>query len=107
MLPRIDASIPTSGRDHYPTWHGPFNRVAGLAEALVPGLEDAYYCGAFLRRSAGQEVPLAMGDGVAASFRAVATRVEHHPADGAGHYPVEQRPDLVNGLLLDFLDGTR
>lgn len=57
MLPGIDAAIPEPGRRHYPTWHGPFNRAPGLAEALVPGREDDYY-GAFLRHSAGP-APLA------------------------------------------------
>jgi haloacetate dehalogenase len=52
MLPGIDVAIPEPGRSYYPTWHGPFNRAPGLAEALVPGREDAYY-GAFLRQSAG------------------------------------------------------
>jgi pimeloyl-ACP methyl ester carboxylesterase len=54
MLPGIDAAIPEPGRSHYPSWHGPFNRAPGLAEALVPGREDAYH-GAFLRESAGPE----------------------------------------------------
>ena len=44
--------VPEPGRDHYPTWHGPFNRAPSLAEAMVPGREAAYY-GAFLRESAG------------------------------------------------------
>jgi pimeloyl-ACP methyl ester carboxylesterase len=57
MLPGIEAAIPEPGRQHYPTWHGPFNRTPGLAEALVPGREDDYY-GAFLRHSAGP-APLA------------------------------------------------
>ena len=54
MLPGIEIAIPEPGRLHYPTWHGPFNRVPGLAEALVPGREDAYY-GTFLRQSAGPD----------------------------------------------------
>ena len=52
ILPGIDIDIPAPGRDHYPTWHGPFNRAAGLAERLVPGRETAYY-GVFLQQSAG------------------------------------------------------
>jgi pimeloyl-ACP methyl ester carboxylesterase len=52
MLPGIDTAIPEPGRSQYPTWHGPFNRAPGLAEALIPGREDGYY-GAFLRHSAG------------------------------------------------------
>jgi len=52
MLPGIDATIPASGREYYPTWHGPFNRAPGLAETLVPGREHGYY-GTFLRHSAG------------------------------------------------------
>jgi len=52
ILPGIEVDLPEPGRGHYPTWHGPFNRVPGLADRLVPGREDAYY-GAFLRASAG------------------------------------------------------
>lgn len=69
MLPGIDAAIPEPGRQHYPTWHGPFNRAPGLAEALVPGREDDYY-GAFLRHSAGP-APLARdaADAYLAAYR--------------------------------------
>ena len=52
ILPGIDVDIPAPGAEHYPSWHGPFNRAPGLAEQLVPGREDAYY-GTFLRQSAG------------------------------------------------------
>ncbi|WUJ70207.1 alpha/beta hydrolase [Kribbella soli] len=52
ILPGIDVDIPAPGADHYPFWHGPFNREPGLAEELVPGREHAYY-GTFLRQSAG------------------------------------------------------
>ncbi|KXO91330.1 alpha/beta fold hydrolase [Tsukamurella pseudospumae] len=52
ILPGIDVDIPEDGAAHYPDWHGPFNRAPGLAEAVIPGREDAYY-GAFLRQSAG------------------------------------------------------
>ncbi len=52
VLPGIDIDIPSPGAEHYPSWHGPFNRTPGLAEQLVPGREDAYY-GTFLRQSAG------------------------------------------------------
>lgn len=52
ILPGIDVDVPAPGADHYPSWHGPFNRTPGLAEQLVPGREDAYY-GTFLRHSAG------------------------------------------------------
>jgi len=52
ILPGIDIDIPAPGAEHYPSWHGPFNRAPGLAEQLVPGREDAYY-GTFLRQSAG------------------------------------------------------
>ena len=50
--PGIDVDIPAPGKENYPSWHGPFNRVPGLAEQLVPGREDAYY-GLFLQQSAG------------------------------------------------------
>ncbi|WP_327635253.1 alpha/beta hydrolase [Kribbella sp. NBC_00482] len=52
ILPGIDVDIPAPGAEHYPSWHGPFNRAPGLAEQLVPGREDAYY-GTFLRQNAG------------------------------------------------------
>jgi len=52
VLPGIEVDVPAPGADHYPTWHGPFNRAPGLAERLVPGREDAYY-GSFLTQSAG------------------------------------------------------
>jgi pimeloyl-ACP methyl ester carboxylesterase len=52
-LPGIaDVSIPAPGRDHYPAWHGPFNRAPMLAESMVPGRERAFY-GTFLAQSAG------------------------------------------------------
>lgn len=54
ILPGTAASVPEPGARYYPTWHGPFLRVPGLAEALVPGREDAFF-GAFLRESAGPE----------------------------------------------------
>jgi pimeloyl-ACP methyl ester carboxylesterase len=47
-----DITMPAPGRDHYPTWHGPFNRTPMLAEALVPDRERAFY-GTFLAQSAG------------------------------------------------------
>ncbi|MEV8250771.1 alpha/beta hydrolase [Microbacterium sp. NPDC076768] len=52
ILPGINVELFAPGVDCYPTWHGPFNRVPGLAEQLVPGREPAYY-GAFLEQSAG------------------------------------------------------
>lgn len=52
ILPGISVDIPAPGAEHYPSWHGPFNRAPGLAEQLVPGREDAYY-GTFLQQSAG------------------------------------------------------
>ena len=51
-FPGVDVAIPEPGASAYPAWHGPFNRAVGLAEALVPGNEDAYF-GQFLRESAG------------------------------------------------------
>jgi len=52
ILPGVDVGMPAPGAEHYPSWHGPFNRAHGLAEQLVPGREDAYY-GVFLQQSAG------------------------------------------------------
>lgn len=157
ILPGVAVTIPEPGRSHYPSWHGPFNRAPGLAEALVPGREDAYH-GAFLRQSAGPE-PLAadamdaylaayrdpsrlaasvgyyrsaaadaeavgrrartklavpvltiggehgMGRAVEACFAQVCRQVEHLEIPGAGHYPAEQRPPLVNPALVAFLAG--
>ncbi|WP_336792201.1 alpha/beta hydrolase [Gordonia malaquae] len=54
IAPGVDVEIPEPGAAHYPSWHGPFNRVPGLADTLVPGREDAYY-GTFLSESAGPE----------------------------------------------------
>jgi pimeloyl-ACP methyl ester carboxylesterase len=52
-LPGVaEVKMPAPGRDHYPAWHGPFNRVPMLAETLVPGRERAFY-GTFLAQSAG------------------------------------------------------
>jgi pimeloyl-ACP methyl ester carboxylesterase len=81
MLPGIEIAIPEPGRLHYPTWHGPFNRVPGLAEALVPGREDAYY-GTFLRQSAGPD-PLSRDalDAYLAAYRTPACL-----AAGLGYY---------------------
>jgi len=52
ILPGVDIALPAPGREHYPSWHAAFNRAPGLAEALVPGREAAYY-GTFLHQSAG------------------------------------------------------
>ncbi|RZU62781.1 alpha/beta fold hydrolase [Zhihengliuella halotolerans] len=52
VLPGITVDIPAPGDQHYPSWHGPFNRVVGVAEELVPGREASYY-GPFLQQSAG------------------------------------------------------
>ncbi|MDQ1122224.1 pimeloyl-ACP methyl ester carboxylesterase [Microbacterium trichothecenolyticum] len=64
ILPGIDIDIPAAGRDHYPEWHGPFNRAVGLAERLVPGREAVYY-GLFLQQSAG---PAGLDDDVTRSY---------------------------------------
>ena len=50
--PGVSAEIPSPGRASYPDWHGPFLRVPGLAEALLPGREDVFHR-AFLKASAG------------------------------------------------------
>ena len=81
MLPGIDVPIPDPGREHYPTWHGPFNRVPGLAEALVPGREDAYY-GTFLRQSAG---PAGLSDDALRAYL-TAYRQPSCLAAGLGYY---------------------
>lgn len=54
VLPGVAVELASPGADHYPSWHGPFNRVPGLGERLVPGNEAAYY-GTFLMQSAGPE----------------------------------------------------
>jgi pimeloyl-ACP methyl ester carboxylesterase len=51
-LPGTAVDLAPPGVEHYPLWHGPFNRVPQLAEQLVPGNEAAYY-GTFLTQSAG------------------------------------------------------
>jgi haloacetate dehalogenase len=79
LLPGIRAGIPAPGSRHYPTWHGPFNRARGLAEALVPGREDAYY-GMFLRQSAGPHpLPDDAEDVYLAAYR-------HSSLAGLGYY---------------------
>ncbi|WP_282701650.1 alpha/beta hydrolase [Streptomyces sp. CC219B] len=87
VLPGIDAEIPEPGRSHYPDWHGPFNRRAGLAETLVPGREDAYY-GTFLRQSAGP-APLAL-PGDAEQVYLDAYRRPGTLAAGLGYYRTAQ-----------------
>ncbi len=147
-------ALPEPGRSHYPRWHAPFLARPGLAEALVPGREDAFY-GAFLRQSAGPEglspralevyldayrspsaleasvgyyrcaevdaqsiasratQPLtlptlsiggefAMGLAVTMDLSQLAPRCRHLQVPAAGHYPAEQRADLVNPALVAF-----
>lgn len=53
ILPGIAVNIPAAGSKYYPQWHGPFNRSAGLGEALIPGNERAYYS-QFLKESSGK-----------------------------------------------------
>lgn len=81
ILPGIDVALPAPGADHYPSWHGPFNRAEGLAEQLVPGREDAYY-GAFLRQSAG---PAGLDPDVMRSY-IDAYRVDGVLEAGLGYY---------------------
>jgi pimeloyl-ACP methyl ester carboxylesterase len=50
--PGIGVPTRTSANSRYPDWHGPFLRAPGLAEALLPGREDAFHR-AFLEASAG------------------------------------------------------
>lgn len=69
ILPGIDVDIPA---EHYPSWHGPFNRAPGLADQLVPGREDAYY-GTFLQQSAG---PTGLDPAVLRSY------IDAYQADG-------------------------
>ncbi|WP_205529033.1 alpha/beta fold hydrolase [Microbacterium halotolerans] len=72
ILPGISVDIPTPGAEQYPSWHGPFNRVPGLAEQLVSGREDAYY-GTFLHQSAG---PAGLDPAVLRSY------IDAYEADG-------------------------
>ncbi|WP_156760311.1 alpha/beta fold hydrolase [Microbacterium karelineae] len=55
ILPGIDVEVPVPGCEHYPTWHGAFNRAVGLGEHLLPGREAIYF-GAFLEQSAGPDM---------------------------------------------------
>lgn len=153
--PGSEATIPEPGRSHYPTWHGPFLRSRGLAEALVPGREDVLYR-TFLIESAGPtpldstalnayvtaystlqaltatlgyyrtaredaaamrehaSEPLVapvltiggefgMGTAVADAWSAVGTQVQHLQVPRAGHYPLEQSPDVVLPALISHL----
>ncbi|MFT4307414.1 MAG: alpha/beta hydrolase [Microbacterium sp.] len=81
ILPGIDVDIPSPGAEHYPSWHGPFNRATGLAERLVPGREDAYY-GTFLTQSAG---PAGLDPAVLRSY-IDAYRADGVLAAGLGYY---------------------
>ena len=67
--PGIDVGLPEPGRSHYPSWHGPFLRAAGLAEGLVPGREDVLYR-TFLTQSAG---PAGLEPGVLDAYVAAYT----------------------------------
>jgi pimeloyl-ACP methyl ester carboxylesterase len=42
MAPGIGEPLPSDAVDRYPTWHGDFHRVAGLAEGLLAGREELY-----------------------------------------------------------------
>jgi pimeloyl-ACP methyl ester carboxylesterase len=67
--PGVATGIPEPGRSHYPTWHGPFLRSPGLAEALLPGREDAFHR-AFLNQSAGRDpLEAAVLDEYVAAYR--------------------------------------
>lgn len=81
ILPGIDVAIPSPGSEHYPDWHGAFNRAPGLAETLVPGREDAFY-GAFLRASAG---PSGLDPAVLGTYVDAYRPTEVHVA-GLAHY---------------------
>lgn len=81
ILPGIDVDVPAPGSAHYPDWHGAFNRTPGLAEALVPGREDAYY-GAFLRQSAG---PAGLDAAALAAYVEAYRPADVHTA-GLAHY---------------------
>lgn len=81
ILPGIDVAVPVPGSTHYPDWHGAFNRAPGLAEALVPGREDAYY-GAFLWQSAG---PTGLDAAAVAAYVDAYRPAEVHAA-GLAHY---------------------
>ncbi|MDR2280733.1 MAG: alpha/beta hydrolase [Gordonia sp. (in: high G+C Gram-positive bacteria)] len=81
IAPGVDVEIPEPGTAHYPSWHGPFNRVPGLADTLVPGREDAYY-GTFLKESAG---PAGLDESVQRSY-IDAYRAEEVLEAGLGYY---------------------
>jgi pimeloyl-ACP methyl ester carboxylesterase len=159
VFPGVHAPIPSPGKEHYPDWHGPFNRAKGLAEAILPGREEVYYR-AFLRASAGPagidpvveaayleayrgpeqleatlnyyrtgpidraaiasrsarllDMPTlgiggeyGMGKAVAACLGQVARSVQPLLVKGAGHYPAEQEPGVVNETLVKFLESNR
>ncbi|QRY83638.1 alpha/beta hydrolase [Tsukamurella tyrosinosolvens] len=81
VLPGIDVAVPAPGSEHYPDWHGAFNRAPGLAESLVPGREDDFY-GAFLRESAG---PAGLDPAVLGAYVDAYRPTDVHVA-GLAHY---------------------
>ncbi|MCA0158603.1 alpha/beta hydrolase [Tsukamurella sp. M9C] len=81
ILPGIDVAVPSPGREHYPDWHGAFNRAPGLAESLVPGREDDFY-GAFLQQSAG---PAGLDPAVLGAYVDAYRPTDVHVA-GLAHY---------------------
>lgn len=81
VLPGIDVAVPAPGSEHYPDWHGAFNRAPGLAESLVPGREDDFY-GAFLQQSAG---PAGLDPAVLGAYVDAYRPTEVHVA-GLAHY---------------------
>ena len=98
ILPGIAVAVPSPGSEHYPDWHGAFNRAPGLAETLVPGREDAFY-GAFLRASAGPAGldPAALAayvDAYRPTDVHVAGLVHYHPRGRSRRYGgAPRRPD--------------
>lgn len=94
ILPGVDVQVPEPGASTYPDWHGAFNRAEGLAEALVPGREGAFY-GAFLRQSAG---PAGLHPEALAGYVAAYAAPGVLPA-AAGHYRTRAQ-DLLDVAAL-------
>jgi pimeloyl-ACP methyl ester carboxylesterase len=96
-LPGIaHVNMPAPGRDHYPAWHGPFNRVPMLAESMVPGRERAFY-GAFLTQSAG---PAGLDANIVDAYIAAYSSNDILAA-GLGYYRTGALDDEDFGLLAE------
>jgi pimeloyl-ACP methyl ester carboxylesterase len=96
ILPGVAVDIPEPGRNHYPTWHGPLNRVEGLTEKLMAGRESHYY-EAFLSQSAG---PVGLDPILQADYTSVYIEPNVH-SEGLAYYRTRIE-DLADIAALPF-----